>query len=173
MKNFKYWTMILALGAAMAAPLYGCSSDDVDTPNKGGKDKTDAGTDADDDGEDGDGGEGGSGGEGGNGDGGNGGEGGSGGAPGTTCSGPYTGNAACDTCINEGCCDEKEACGEGSPCLALNDCLLEKCDGAPDVSACAQQQCGPELQAGYTDFDALSKCLCGATCQGVCGSMCK
>lgn len=175
MKTYKYWTMILAIGAAMAAPLYGCSSDDVET-NKGGNKNAggsggddsngDGGSGGDDsNGDGGSGGEGGSGGDGG--DGGNGGEGGSGGNPGTTCNFQFQGDTAgtCSACGNANCCDELMACDQGTPCAALMACIdANKCT----TQDCITANCAAEIQAGGNDYNALGACMC----QGSCGAEC-
>jgi len=178
MKTYKYWTMILAIGAAMAAPLAGCSSDDVET-NKGGKSKNTDDKDGDDDGKGGSGGEDNTDGEGGDGgddntdgEGGNGGEG--GGGDQTSCSGQFTGNATCDDCINAQCCTQKEACADGTACFTLLACISQSCSTAADLTACVQANC-PEAatQEAVDAYNALGTCLCqdscGTECAGACG----
>lgn len=182
MKNFKYWTLVLAIAAGATAPLYGCSSDDVDTSGK--KKNTDAGSDDDGDAgdEDGDGGEGGSGGEDGDGDGGNGGDGGSGGGPVTDATCTAMGAEACVTCCEglypdgaEVFNDAADACLCGASGLCKDECATTFCQGDKmvpadcysclndddNVETCGQQigaACGPVPSCMNFYQNCYSKC---------------
>ncbi|MCC6900180.1 MAG: hypothetical protein IT377_14470 [Polyangiaceae bacterium] len=48
----------------------------------------------------------------------------------------------CDTCMKGACCTEMLACQADTKCTQLVTCLQQKCATAPNLTACALQQCG-------------------------------
>lgn len=76
-------------------------------------------------------------------------------------------NAACSACMDEHCCDELAACGAGSECDALADCL-RLCTPGNDTCSKACQSSHPNGKAGV---DALIACF-DASCQSspACGT---
>lgn len=171
MKLYKSWTMVLALAGALAAPLYGCSSDDVDT-TKPKKDK-DAGTDKEgDDDKGGDGGEGGNAGEDGGGEGegeGEGGQGGEGGAGGGN--NPVT-DATCAELSGESCVDCCEGLyPEGS--AIFNAAFDEFFCGASGAckTECAATLCQGQKQVDQGCYECFNANQAGAQShlQSVCG----
>lgn len=165
MKLYKSWTMVLALAGAMAAPLYGCSSDDVDTSKKSTNKDKDAGDDDK-------GGEGGNAGE--DGDDGEGGQGGEGGNDGTGGNGDTDPtNETCAEMSNEqacvDCCDDLHP--EGSE--IFNAAIEEFFCGTSGVckTECATTLCQGQKQVDQGCYDCYNANQAGAQThlQAVCG----
>lgn len=168
MKTYKNWMTILAIGAAIAAPLYGCSSDDVETnkgktnnaggsggsdeADSGAEDETDSGTE-EDAGDEGDGDDNGGAGGGDN----NGGSGGGGEPQGD------------EACIQQGgqacvmCCAELYPTGAQVFDSALISCLCTN----PGV---CQTECASLCGGGQPDQTCVN-CANGNTAQQTCGQV--
>jgi len=63
------------------------------------------------------------------------------------------GSTACETCLYRDCCEQAQACGEGSQCVSYLTCV----SGCAGVAACVDA-CGTNSPSGYGDAVALSVC---------------
>jgi hypothetical protein len=69
-------------------------------------------------------------------------------------------------CLNESCCDQITACAANPTCEQLVMCIATNCADAPDIQACALQQCGDFL-GGVSDALPILDCA-EMNCMGDC-----
>ena len=76
-----------------------------------------------------------------------------------------TSSPACDTCLEQTCCEDVNACFTDSDCLALLDCILA-CP-AGDAGASCQNTCGGQHPNSINKIQLVDSCLqnCGSACQ--------
>jgi hypothetical protein len=87
-------------------------------------------------------------------------------AGGTACNQNQTGDPVCDACLNQNCCPEIQACEANPACVALIGCIQTNCQGAPDITACALQNCTAHI-GGAGEAQAIQQCS-GASCPNEC-----
>jgi len=63
------------------------------------------------------------------------------------------GSTACETCLYRDCCEQAQACGEGSSCVTYLTCIANCAGVEPCVDACATN-----YPSGFGDAVALSLC---------------
>lgn len=79
-----------------------------------------------------------------------------------------TGNHACDDCVHEFCAAPCHSCETNAECVAILDCIKERCVTGGVDFACALE-CENAHPEGTSDFDGL---VTGQCTRGFCGGIC-
>lgn len=87
---------------------------------------------------------------------------------GNTCNDLTTGDQNCDTCGQNNCCPQVEACLANDACSRAMRCYLDHCFDQSAV-ACMVVNCQPCVNTAITLFTDMSSCLLGACGEtGIC-----
>jgi hypothetical protein len=87
-----------------------------------------------------------------------GGAGGAGGAPAGDCNGApfWTNDPTCVSCMKQQCCPQMVACGPGTACGALSQCIVSYCPNGDE--SCIYSNCAQHIEAGEDAFIAMLSC---------------
>lgn len=95
--------------------------------------------------------------------------------PGTTPTTPgtctvTTGTPSCDTCLQQHCCTQVNACDANADCGAADTCIAQcyqQYASNPSYEQQCEQQCNAQHPQGATTLQALYQCM-GTSCTGQC-----
>ena len=83
-----------------------------------------------------------------------------GGTGGSSSCGLTSSVPACNTCIEQTCCDVDTACAKNQSCVVLSQCLIDCVpDGSTVVDSACAEGCELQQDAGISDYQNLANCI--------------